>query len=57
MVCQAEETNNEPYEIKVWMFPLGGDERAAEERAMYDRMIEEFEAENEGLTVDLQLLP
>lgn len=56
---EKEETSaaNEPYEIKVWMFPLGGDEKAAEERAMYDRMIAEFEAENEGLTVDLQLLP
>lgn len=48
---------NEPYEIKVWMFPLGGDDKASEEREMYDRMIKEFEEQNEGLTVDLQLLP
>lgn len=52
-----EAAANDPYEIKVWMFPLGGDEKANEEREMYDRMIAEFESQNEGLTVDLQLLP
>lgn len=41
----------------MWLFPLGGDARSAEERAMYDRFIAEFESQNPGIKVDLQLAP
>jgi len=43
--------------VTMWLFPLGGDARAAEERAMYDRFIAEFESQNPGIKVDLQLVP
>lgn len=43
--------------VTMWLFPLGGDDRAVEEREMYDRFIGEFEAQNPGIKIDLQLVP
>ncbi len=47
----------EPYTVNAWLFPLGGDERAAEERALYDGMIADFKTEFPTLDVSMQLVP
>lgn len=44
-------------EITMWIFPLGGDARAAEERAMYDRMTEEFNTANPDIKVTIEMVP
>ena len=49
----AEETT----ELTMWTFPFSTDENAAQEREMYDTMIAEFEAENPGITVTVEIIP
>lgn len=42
-------------EVEIWLYPTFADE--AEHRAFWDAKIEEFEAQNEGITVSYEIFP
>lgn len=43
--------------LTMWTFPFGSDDQAAEERANYDTMVQEFEAANPGITINIEIIP
>ncbi len=53
----AVSASAEAVEITMWIFPLGGDERAAEERAMYDSISAAFTEQNPDIKVNIEMVP
>lgn len=47
----------ESVELTLWTFPFGTDAQLADERANYDKIVADFEAENPGITVNVEILP
>ena len=44
----------EPYEIKMWVFPLGD---SAKQKEIFDGIVKDFEAQNSNITVNIQTMP
>ena len=53
----SEKTDGENIELTMWTFPFASDDKANEERANYDAMKKEFESQNKGITLNIEIIP
>ncbi len=56
-VTTVTEKKDEKINLTVWTFPFGTDAQLAEERANYDKIIADFQAENPNISVSVEILP